>query len=276
MKIALIFVSGNGTTEKVSDLLATHLMKRQHKVDKINLGRSPYRENDEDILKKINTYDVIGLGSPVYHMDMFGPMLVFLNKLKEYPFKKMPKAFIYLTYSGITTGKAFIKTIKTLNDSKIGIIAGMKIRAPHFHHKDEVLDIDKIDLFTKKFCDKLEKKQFSQIPFEKEKVLFSPEKKRVNILFPIVHIVGRLRELPIKIDQSECRKCGKCERECPSGAIQLKDKTEIDFSKCLHCYHCVTTCPFQAITSPIHEIDQMIKINKKIVGMENPVNNLYV
>lgn len=276
MKMGLIYISANGTTEKVTDILSQNFKKNGHHIKKINLGRLPYRGNLKSVFNQLNNYDVIGLGSPVYHMDTLHPMLLFLKNLKKQDLRNKLKAFVYLTYSGITTGLAFINTLKELNKASIDIIGGIKIQAPHFHHKDEALDINKTNRFLNEFIEKLEEKNFSKIPFEKAKVLFSPEKKRVNILFPIVHIVGRLRELPIKIDQSECRKCGKCERECPSGAIQIKDKTEIDFSKCLHCYHCVTTCPFQAITSPIHEIDQMIKINKKIVGMENPVNNLYV
>jgi len=144
------------------------------------------------------------------------------------------------------------------------------------HHKDDVLDMEKCKQFSKSFCDCLEQKHFDKIPFQRARSLFSPEKKRVNILFLLVHLVGKLRELPIKIDESECNKCGKCERECPAGAIQLNDTATIDFSKCLHCYHCVNACPFHAIMSPTHKIDQMIKVNKRIVGMENPSNNIYV
>ena len=276
MTIALIFVSANETTEKVTEFLNQQFEENGHVVKSINLGRAPYRGNPEEVVKKIDQYDVIGLGSPVYHMDMLDPMLQFLKVLKRHGVNNSAKAFIYLTYSGITTGKAFINTVKTLNNAKIDVIGGMKIKAPHFHHKEDVLDIEKCKQFTKRFCDRLEQKHFDKIPFQRARSLFSPEKKRVNILFPLVHVVGKLRELPINIDESKCKKCRKCERECPAGAIKLNDTATIDFSKCLHCYHCVNACPFHAIESPIHKIDQMIKINKRIVGMENPSNNIYV
>ena len=279
MTIALIFVSANGTTEKVTEFLNQQFEENGHVVKSINLGRPPYRGNPEEVVKKTDQYDVIGLGSPVYHMDMLDPMRQFLKVLKvlkRHRSNNPEKAFIYLTYSGITTGKAFINSVKTLNNSKIDVIGGMKIKAPHFHHKDDVLDMEKCKQFTKRFCDRLEQKHFDKIPFQRARSLFSPEKKRVNILFPLVHVVGKLRELPINIDESKCKKCRKCERECPAGAIKLNDTATIDFSKCLHCYHCVNACPFHAIESPIHKIDDMIKVNKSIVGMENPSNNIYV
>src|SRR6056297_3495434 len=228
MTIALIFVSANGTTEKVTEFLNQQFEENGHVVKSINLGRDPYRGKPEEVVKKIEQYDVIGLGSPVYHMDMLDPMRQFLKVLKRHRVNNPAKAFIYLTYSGITTGKAFINTVKTLNNAKIDVIGGMKIKAPHFHHKVDVLDIEKCKQFTKRFCDRLEQKHFDKIPFQRARSLFSPEKKRVNILFPLVHVVGKLRELPINIDESKCMKCGKCERECPAGAIKLNDTAKID------------------------------------------------
>jgi len=276
MRIGLIFCSANGTTEKITDLLIQHFESNGYTVEKINIGRSPYRENPEMVLQAAQKFDLIGLGSPVYHMDMLGPMLQLLKAFQTKDFNNNLKVFVYVSYSGITTGKAFMNTVKKLNRSQISIIGGLKIKAPHFHHKDDVLDIQKTKLIIKDFCEKLQRKDFDNLSFKKAKVLFSPEKARINVLFPIVHVVGKLRELPIKIDKSKCRQCGKCEKECPGGAITITEEAEIDFKKCLHCYHCVTVCPFQAITSPVHEIDQMIKVNKRVVGMENPSDKIYV
>lgn len=45
---------------------------------------------------------------------------------------------------------------------------------------------------------------------------------------------------------SHCIECGKCESNCPMGAINLKTRT-FDLGKCISCYRCINQCPKQAI-----------------------------
>jgi Dissimilatory sulfite reductase (desulfoviridin), alpha and beta subunits len=43
-----------------------------------------------------------------------------------------------------------------------------------------------------------------------------------------------------------CVECGKCEKECPTGAIDKKEFSKTDFSKCTRCMHCAKICPVGA------------------------------
>ena len=52
-----------------------------------------------------------------------------------------------------------------------------------------------------------------------------------------------------------CIACGKCERNCPSGAIHLVNNVPIiDYSKCTHCGKCLEGCPRHCIKS-VHPED---------------------
>ena len=48
--------------------------------------------------------------------------------------------------------------------------------------------------------------------------------------------------------QAGCIACGKCERNCPTGAIHLVNNVPIiDYSKCISCGKCLLGCPRQCI-----------------------------
>lgn len=52
----------------------------------------------------------------------------------------------------------------------------------------------------------------------------------------------------LQVDVRKCRKCGACERACPSGAMGLRGgEYVIDVSRCHHCYCCSELCPAGAV-----------------------------
>ena len=55
--------------------------------------------------------------------------------------------------------------------------------------------------------------------------------------------------LQYKILLDKCKKCGKCQKNCPVDAIEGDRKSEfvIDQEKCIKCGLCVTSCPFDAV-----------------------------
>ncbi|MDD5773770.1 MAG: NADH-quinone oxidoreductase subunit NuoF [bacterium] len=55
--------------------------------------------------------------------------------------------------------------------------------------------------------------------------------------------------LRFEVDETICKKCGICVKQCPAQAIQGGAKTlaKIDKSKCTKCRKCIEACPFCAI-----------------------------
>ncbi len=268
MKFALVYISPNGTTRKTTKILADVITQDGYEVEIFDIGRGDLRFNKEDLYKRLKTKDIVGFGSSAYHMDFLSPMKDLLRNVKG-----NFKAFLYLNYGGITSGKAFINAAKVLNEANIHIIGALKVMAPHFHHKEEFPTENTIKIINN-FYQVLKTNNFAEIKNINSK--FKPEKFRVNFLYPIAHRIGKKRELPIEVDHDLCKKCKKCVRECPVGAISFEDGIKMDFSKCIHCYHCVNACPFGAIKSPVEELDKMINFNKKVIGMEDPLNKIII
>jgi [FeFe] hydrogenase (group B1/B3) len=92
------------------------------------------------------------------------------------------------------------------------------------------------------------------------------------------------------IDQSSCKKCGKCLIECPYGAIVKRtvpceeacpvsaikkndnNIAVIDHSLCISCGKCLIECPFGAVMerSQFLDILKVLKSGKKVVAMLAP------
>ena len=92
------------------------------------------------------------------------------------------------------------------------------------------------------------------------------------------------------IDESKCKKCQMCIKECPYNAIVKitvpcedscpvgaikKDETgfaSIDYDKCINCGRCTAACPFGAVheRSQIIDILKAIKSGKKVIAMIAP------
>lgn len=275
MKFTLIFISPNGTSKTTSDELSKILIKKNHTVNIINLALPEFRVNYNLIFKILDESDIVGFGSPAYHMNVLKPITKLLEKINNTDKRFNFKAFLYLNYGGITTGKAFINPAKLLEKSNIPIIGAFKVVAPHFHHAE--IFPNKIALQTiNNFYNSIEKKKFKTMPSSTIKKKFSPKNKLINLLYPLIPIIGKRRELPIDINNEKCVQCKKCINECPVGAISLDKYISIDYNLCMHCYHCVITCPVKAIKSPLEKLDKMISLNKKIVGCERPQNEIII
>ncbi len=81
---------------------------------------------------------------------------------------------------------------------------------------------------------------------------FSYKKGRLfcNTVCPVGSLLGLFSKFSIfqiAIDESNCKSCNLCERECKAGCIDKKNKV-IDFSRCVSCYNCFNACHSEGIT----------------------------
>lgn len=67
---------------------------------------------------------------------------------------------------------------------------------------------------------------------------------------PLQKIFGRFARYSERVEKEKCIGCKICEKDCPSGAIKVKEedkKAEIRTELCFQCRNCEKACPTDAI-----------------------------
>ena len=63
----------------------------------------------------------------------------------------------------------------------------------------------------------------------------------------VLGLISKFSPYKIQINKDKCVSCGMCEKNCPSGCIDSKEKT-LNNSTCIRCLKCLDICPKGGIT----------------------------
>ena len=277
MKIVIVYISPNKTTQLIARELSKLFLNDRHEVMELDIGKKENRDHKSIDLDIFRGVDIIGIGSPVYHMKTLRPLSDFLEyslpKIK--PLSRNAKAFIYLTYGGTTTGMSFINTAELFRRNDIKLIGGFKVKAPHFWHLENFPYEGSIKTVNS-FYSAISKDNFARIEWPNVKKMFSYQKPIVRLIYPFIGVTVKLRGMPaIRIDTDKCIKCKKCSNECPVNAIEMNGHPVRNENRCIHCYHCTTLCPKGAVIYNVSDVKKRIEKNKRIIGLEYPENAIY-
>ena len=70
-----------------------------------------------------------------------------------------------------------------------------------------------------------------------------------NTICPVGTVLGfiaRFARLKIVLDETKCKKCGKCARNCKASCVDFNN-CKVDYSRCVVCGDCLQDCSFNAI-----------------------------
>ncbi len=77
----------------------------------------------------------------------------------------------------------------------------------------------------------------------------------------VLGLLSKISLLKVYIKEDECLSCGMCERNCPSGCIEV-DEAKVDNETCVKCLKCLKQCPKNAIKYGIKPKSE-VKFNPK-------------
>lgn len=277
MKVAIAYVSPGGTTAALATALRDALEARGQEARLLDIGSPGFRPGEPGALRRWEEdwawAEVLGIGSPVYHLRLLEPILEFLGAALGRGL--LPgKTFAFAAYGGICSGGSLRDASRLARQGGGGFAGALKVAAPHFYKKEPFPD-DEAIRSVNRFADGLVGSGFAAIEPERCESELALRGKAA-LAYRLAPIAGFLRRLPIDIDAKACLRCGKCARDCPSGAIRIAEAAVRDSSRCIYCYHCSQACPVGAIRCPIERLEAMVRINEGLLGRESPRDSFVV
>ena len=233
----IIYFSGVGNTKAVAELIKScdiEIPTEIYSVEKLPHDFS------------INNYSAVILGTPTYHSE---PALSLMNFLEAVnPCRNIP-AFIYTTCGLYSENCLRILADKCIKHGIIPIHSA-SYRCPAtdgilltpsmkcwFESEKNLPHKIKEDVVT--FIIKLKSHAKAEIPKSK---WYAPLKYPNKML-------GKATTFPIYLHKDRCRKCGKCQKNCPKNAIEIiGGYPTINKAECMNCYRCIHHCPALALS----------------------------
>lgn len=235
--VLIIYFSGVGNTksvaeyiERITEKIPTEIYSIEKLPDKFDF----------------DNYSAVIIGTPTYHSEPAQPLMSFLENLKAS--RNIP-AFLFTTCG-------------LYSENCLRILAKMCIR-----HRLIPLHCAS---YRCSATDGMLLVPFMECWFRNEKDLRSNIKKDLGIFLsrlrsrskpdipaykwyaPLNYpnkLLGKNTTFPIYLHEEKCVKCGKCQKDCPVGAISFKDGTPvINKSDCMNCYRCIHHCPSLALS----------------------------
>jgi flavodoxin/ferredoxin len=267
MKCIIIYYSQTGNTKKIAKAIYAGVRRAADHSDIARLKDI----NPKDLMD----YDLIGLGSPVFHCREHTNVRHFINSMKSLDGKH---AFAFCTH-GTLPAYYFAEVIPAMIQRAGLIVIGWDdwfgsgyhpiLPKPYFTdgHPDEI-DLKEAEDFGKEMVERSKRISLGETQLIPILPKGSEYYKRY---FPVSDSFSEpfgelelIHHVDFKINLKKCNypKCTHCVDNCPTNAINMSISPPVFSKDCEVCFLCEQTCPYGAI-----ECDYELSQNAR-----NPLN----
>lgn len=246
-KVRMYYFSGTGNTYLIAKKMKDKFEEKDYKCTLESIVDSNLVENNKD--------ELIGIFFPVAIQSTYPLVWDFVNRLGYGNGQSIFMVDTLEAFSGGVVGPMK----KTLKEKAYNCIGAVEIKmatnmAKKIEKSQDVEGVTQRGLKkAEEFVESLleGKTKWSRVP------LLSDCMRKISLDRNIWTKTSK----KISIENSQCIKCGICEKRCPVNAIRMiEGKVIIDHSKCISCVRCVNYCPKNAFRLSGEKIFQ-----KKIV-----------
>lgn len=254
---AVLWYSQTGNTQKCGEVLAKTLDKKG-----ITVTFGDLRYFDQE---KINEFDLIVIGAPVFYYDIPNYVKDFIRSLPD--LKGIPVA-AYVTYGGPEGNQhnaacSILEDVVKLNGVPVGLEAFMTSKSypPSFEAYAKDLKENQNTLLPDERTYKKVREYAGFIKSEVENGN-ALEFKKTLTLREFSTYFGPIWWTKQFVDnhfiiENKCVGCGVCAEKCPTDAIDL-DAFSVDTENCVLCFGCINNCEYQAVNMEYN--------NEKLIG----------
>ncbi len=272
-RVAIITFSPAGSTRKVGAMLASALEARDCASQLVDITRNPAYFAADDRTAALQTlveaHDVLALGGPVYAHHMQFTVLDLVRRLPPVGERWGRLAVPFVTYGGLTSGRALYDAGRALRRGGRRVVLAMKVNA--FHS------------VTREFATRINE----GMPGEEARPLVDELAGRIAQLRPgfeppdvtprLNYQDGRNRlkdallfhergvpalAMPrVTFVRDKCSSCGVCIRTCPVQRLRMGPDGPAPGSggdDCIHCSECVVACRRGAVRHSMRRFEKPI------------------
>ncbi len=250
MKYTQLVFSPTGGTAKVARILADALTTTCRTIDLMKAGNTETLDAEEVCL----------IAMPVFSGRVPAVAVERLKALKA----NGSRAIIVAVYGNRAIDDALVEMLDEVKACGFQVIAAIKAAAEHSIMRQygagrpDAEDEADLQRFAKAILEKLASGDHTEPAVPGNRPYKTP---------------AALPMLPKR--NKHCNRCGLCEKQCPTGAIDLTRKDPVDKNRCITCMHCVSICPQQAVKlNPL--LVKVAAFTMKKVFAERKTNQLYI
>lgn len=282
LEVAIITFSPAGSTRKVGKMLAEALRAEGCRPQLIDLTRNPayFATSDRDTALRalVGAHDVLCLGGPVYGHHMQFNLLDLVARLPRVDGYWGGLAVPFVTYGGLTSGRALYETAQALRRRGRTVPLAMKINAFHSATRAFTFKINEgmpgeearplIEELAKRIvqlegsrtpADITSRLNYQNAKHRWRDLLLFRERGLMTLIMPRVTVV-----------QDKCVACQACVRACPVLRLELGPagpRPKASAGPCIYCGECTFACRRDAMRANLHRFEEPLRKGSQGRGM---------
>ena len=272
----LVYISPNGATAQVADVLAAQLEKGGARVARRNLAEPA---DHDAFIEKLNSDPraCLLIGSPVYRDMAVPPVMAFIAALGATETGwTVPFVTWGLACSGVALwqmgGALVAKGYRMAGAARVAALHSMTWPADEpvgAGHPDEA-DKQQIRELADRLLAEGKNGTFTALPLDRLDYQTAERAAEFKAKLDQPWMV-----IPKTVDAGTCTQCGECAEACPVAAVNL-DPYPVFGAACFDCFTCVRVCPEAAIEPkvPLAKIEENIR-NRVATINEQPLTEIY-
>jgi Pyruvate/2-oxoacid:ferredoxin oxidoreductase delta subunit/flavodoxin len=267
----IFFFSGTGNTWWLAKSIAKKLVQKSLETITISIETQDLITE----LEKIDKYDLIGFGYPIYGS---GCPELFDKFIKSLPQCEEKECFIFTSMMAFSGDGALVKK-RQLERKGYKIKQAVNIVMPN-NIKLPYPIIEKFPMNSRDEINELLNKAEERVNKLVQKILNKED--CVEGYGALNKIGGLMQRIPVRffgwsrwaenffVDYEDCTECMQCVKYCPTGNIQKDGERFVWGDKCICCMRCYNLCPEDAIQYKRATLDR-----KRFPRYKGPIKGLH-